>query len=162
MDVKKRIAAVGIALTLSLPAVVVAQQAQSDRAERGAWAGKAHHGFGRHLLGRAAAELNLTEQQKQFARRLLADTRKQAEPISTQLRQNRQELAEAVKANNLSGIDQISQRQGTLMAQLSALHAKAMASFYAQLTPEQKAKADEFHARVRERAGHRMKHRTAQ
>ena len=60
--------------------------------------------------------------------------------------------ANAVKANNTSAIDQLSQRQATLTAQLTALHSKAMASFYAQLTPEQKAKADEFHGRMKNRA----------
>lgn len=110
-------------------------------------------GFGHHggMLGRAGAALNLTDTQKEFAKQLRADTRKQAEPIMAELRKNRQELADAVKSNNAGAITTLSQRQGDLTAQLSALHAKSMASFYAQLTPEQKAKAEEMHSKMKDR-----------
>jgi Spy/CpxP family protein refolding chaperone len=152
MEMKKTLMAVAVALSLTT-AGIAAQDAKADRkAERRAHAFRGERGFGGHMLGRAATALNLTEQQKQFAQQLMADTRKQSEPVTTELRQNRKELTEAVKANNTSAIDQLSQRQATLTAQLTALHSKAMASFYAQLTPEQKAKADEFHGRMKNRA----------
>jgi Spy/CpxP family protein refolding chaperone len=156
MNTRKTFAAAAIALGLTVPAAF-AQESSPAPTERHMRAGKRGHGFGGYLPGRVAAALNLTDQQKEFAKQLRADTRKQAEPITAQLRQNRRELAEAIKANNLSGIDQITQRQAPLMAQLSAMHAKARASFYAQLTPEQKARLDESRARFKDRAARRMK-----
>jgi Spy/CpxP family protein refolding chaperone len=141
MNIKQTIATAAIAVGLAT-AGFAAQDGPRGRA------------FGHHrgdMLQRAAATLNLTDTQKEFAKQLAADTRQQAAPVMKELRQNRQEIASAVKANNTTAITTLSQRQGELTAQLSALHAKSMASFYAQLTPEQKAKADDMHSRVRDR-----------
>ena len=141
MNIKKTIAAAAIAVGLAT-AGFAAQDGPRGRA------------FGHHrgdMLSRAAAALELTDTQKEFGKQLAADTRRQAAPVMKELKQNRQEIAAAVKSNNTAAITTLSQRQGDLMAQLSGLHAKSMASFYAQLTPEQKAKADEMHSRVKDR-----------
>lgn len=147
MNIKKTIAAA--ALAVGLTTVGFAAQTGPHGASF------ARHGMGGPLQGRmlerAATALSLTDTQKEFAKQLAADTKKQAEPIVTELRQNRQELASAVKANNTGAITTLTQRQGELTAQVSALHAKAMASFYAQLTPEQRAKADQMHSQRKER-----------
>lgn len=103
------------------------------------------------MLDRAAVVLDLTEQQKEFARKLAADTRAQAQPLIEQLRQAREELAAAVKSNNTGNIGAITARQGNTMGQLAALRAMAMAAFYAQLTPEQKVKADKLYEQRRSR-----------
>ena len=145
MNIKKTIATAAIAVGLAT-AGFAAQDGPRGRA------------FGHHrgdMLTRAGAALDLTDTQKEFAKQLAADTRKQAAPVMKELRQNRQEIAAAVKSNNTAAITTLSQRQGDLTAQLSALHAKSMASFYAQLTPEQKAKADEMHSRVKDRVKNR-------
>ena len=152
MNLKKTIASGAVLLALTVPAAFAAQEGQTAQTDRHVRV----RGFGRHLPGRLAAKLNLKEEQKQFARQLMADTRKQAQPIAAQLRENRKELTEAVKANNLGLIDQVTQRQGVLMGQLGALRSKAMASFYAQLTPEQKATADQLQSRFKDRAARRM------
>jgi Spy/CpxP family protein refolding chaperone len=136
------------ALALGLLALPVAAQ----RGMRGGMG----HGFGpgfgpERMLERAAIVLDLTEAQKAEAEKLIAGARKEAEPVVAQLKQGREEMHAAVKANNTGNINNIATRQGNLMGQLSAIHAKAMASFYAQLTPEQKAKADKLHDRVRDR-----------
>jgi periplasmic protein CpxP/Spy len=106
-----------------------------------------HHGKGKrgqHMFGRGMAALNLTDAQKQYARQLMESTRAEAKPIAEQLRQTRQDLAEAVKSNNTGAINQLTERQGQLQGQLSAIRGRAMAQFYAQLTPEQRTKAEEM------------------
>jgi Spy/CpxP family protein refolding chaperone len=157
MNLKRTLMAGAVALSLTTAGFAAQADKEQRRADRHAAAGmRGHHGFHPgQMFGRAAAALNLTDQQKEFAKQLMADTRRQAEPVSAQLRQVRQELTEAVKTNNTDAIENISQRQASLTAQLTAIHAKAMASFYAQLTPEQRAKADEFQARMKERGGKR-------
>jgi len=111
------------------------------------------------MFGRAAEALSLTDAQKQFAKQLMQDTRTQAKPIHDQLRQNRQELEAAVKSNNTAQITQLTERQATLRGQIAALRAKSMASFYAQLTPEQKAKAEEVKAQRQQRFENRRQNR---
>jgi Spy/CpxP family protein refolding chaperone len=102
-------------------------------------AGGTHQRFAAHA-GRA---LGLTDAQKTAARQLFSDSRTQAKPLMDQLKQNRTDMQTAIKANDTAQIATLAARQGQLSGQLAELHGKAMASFYAQLTPEQKAKADE-------------------
>lgn len=164
MNIRKTIAATALATGLVI-VPVIAQTAQETQPEQ-TWHGRkgprgmrGHHGgpAGGFMFGRAAAALNLTDTQKEFGKQLMADTRKQSEPVRTELKQIRQDLAVAVKANNTADIDRLSQRQGQLMGQLAALHGKAMASFHAQLTPEQQQKAAEMQERMKERAKNRTK-----
>jgi len=53
-------------------------------------------------------------------------------------------LREAVKSGSEQRIDQITQQNAQLDAQMRAIHAKAMAKVYAILTPDQKAKFDQM------------------
>jgi Spy/CpxP family protein refolding chaperone len=109
-------------------------------------------GFGSgQMLEHFATILDLTPAQKAFAEKLAADTKTQAEPITAQLTQVHDEMQAAVKSNNTGNISNIATRQGNLMGQLAALHAKAMASFYAQLTADQKAKFDKLHEGMQSR-----------
>lgn len=137
------------AVTVALAAALSALPAISAPGRRSHFASQERMGAG--MLQHFGAALNLTEEQKQFARQLMKDTRAQSQPLADQLRANRDELAAAVKANNTGAISQIAERQGALTGQVAALHAKSMATFYAQLTPEQKAKAEELQANRKER-----------
>jgi Spy/CpxP family protein refolding chaperone len=112
--------------------------------------------FASAFHGRMAQALNLTDAQKELANQLRADTKAQAEPIVTELRQVRQELAAAVKANDTGAIQNLTTRQGNLQGQLAAIHANSMAKLYAQLTPEQKAKAEELRTQRQERMRNRQ------
>jgi Spy/CpxP family protein refolding chaperone len=118
-------------------------------------AGRHGAGFAR-MKERIAQQLNLTEQQKQDAKAIFDQARESAKPVADQLRQNRQTMQEAVKAANEQRIEQIATEHGGLAGQLSLIHAKAFSRFYALLTPEQKAKADQMHQRVRERMTERF------
>ena len=119
---------------------------------------------GRHsqagsMLDRMAARLNLTDAQKQQAQSIFAEARKSAQPVRAQIRQNKQALAEAVKSDSQADIDRISNSMAPLLAQASAIRAKAFAQFYATLTPDQKSKVDQRltqrASRMRNWQGHR-------
>ncbi|MBC7926360.1 MAG: Spy/CpxP family protein refolding chaperone [Bryobacteraceae bacterium] len=102
--------------------------------------GRMASGHGRHM-GRMSAALSLTDAQKANAKQIFEDSKREAQPIAEQMRQVRADLEVAVKENNASAIASLSTRQGQLAGQLSEIRSRGMASFYAQLTPEQKAKA---------------------
>ncbi len=55
----------------------------------------------------------------------------------------------AVEANNTAKIQQLSASAGKLRGEIMATHATAMAKFYQTLTPEQRAKAEQMPARIR-------------
>lgn len=145
MDLKKSLAAVAVAAGLAIvPAVAQGPEGR---------------GFGGHKRGFAGKHmgdaLGLTEQQKQFAAQLRQESRQQSEPLVAELRQIREGLSVAVKSNNQSEIANLTARQGQLEGQLAANRATSMAKFYAQLTPEQKAKADEMRANMKDRSHRR-------
>jgi Spy/CpxP family protein refolding chaperone len=106
-------------------------------------------GRGMHRMQRFAQELNLTDAQKEFAHSLFQQNREANQAVRDQLRQNRQQLSAAIKATNEAEISRLTAEQAQLKGQLSASWAKSMAKFYAQLTPEQKAKADQMHQQFR-------------
>lgn len=104
-------------------------QAQGNRMRRG------------NPMGRLAADLNLTDAQKAQAAQIFQASRQEAKPVAQQLRQYRQDLAAAVKSGAAgTQIDQVTAKMGPLVAQVTAIHAKACARFYATLTPEQQQK----------------------
>jgi Spy/CpxP family protein refolding chaperone len=125
-------------------------------AQRQGWLGGFGAGHFRHdpdrFLEFVSAFLDSTDTQKQFAKTLMADAKAEAEPVVAQLKQSRTSMEEAIKANKSDAeIGDIATKSGVLVGQLAAIHSKAMAKFYAQLTPEQKTKANRFHDRMQAR-----------
>ena len=103
-------------------------------------------------LARMAQFLSLTNAQKEQAKAAFQQARQQAQPIRTQLQQNRQALADAVKAGKSdTEIQSLANTTGTLMGQLVAIRTGAFAKVYATLTPDQKAKADQWREQMRNR-----------
>jgi Spy/CpxP family protein refolding chaperone len=93
------------------------------------------------LRQRLAADLNLTDAQKQQAHTIFSASRQAAQPVEDQIRQTRQALAGAVKSGaSDADIDKLSNSLGPLLAQESAIRAKSFARFYGTLTPDQKDK----------------------
>ncbi len=117
-----------------------------------------HHGR-RGMLAHMGAALNLTDAQKATAKQIFADGRQQAQPVMDQVKQVRTDMEAAVKANDTAQIATLAARQGQLAGQLAEIRAKGMAAFYAQLTPDQKAKADELHQQRQNRAQAWLQHR---
>ena len=110
---------------------------------------------------RIARFLNLTGAQKaQFASEWQA-TRASARPIHGQLKQLRQQMFQAVRANDTAAIGQLSAKEGALEGQLSAMRHEQFAKIYGQLTPEQRAKADQLPAHMRAMRQRRMENHPA-
>jgi hypothetical protein len=92
-----------------------------------------------------ATYLNLNDAQKQTVQAVLQNAKAQAEPIAAQLKTGHEEMSAAIKAGKSDAeLTQIATAQGNLMGQLAAIHAKAMSKVYAQLTPDQKVKAEQL------------------
>jgi Spy/CpxP family protein refolding chaperone len=115
-----------------------------------------HPMFGHEQMMQA---LNLSPTQKQQSKTIFDDAKQKAEPIRQEMRQNREALHAAVKANNTSQIERLSSHQGELQGKALAIRSEAMAKFYAILTPEQRTKADEMMSRMRQRMEERMRER---
>jgi Spy/CpxP family protein refolding chaperone len=119
----------------------------------------AHPVFGHEQMMQA---LNLTTVQQQQANTIFGDARQKAEPIRQEMRQNREALHAAVKANNISQIERLSSHQGELQGKALAIRSEAMAKFYAILTPEQRTKADQMLSRMWRRMEERMRERESE
>jgi Spy/CpxP family protein refolding chaperone len=93
-----------------------------------------------HGIDRIATVLGLTDAQKTQATAIFAAERQAVQPLVQQVRTLRQSLHGA--ATGAGGdVDQLSSQLGTVTGQLSAIHTKSMAQFYAILTPDQQTKA---------------------
>ena len=143
-------------------AMAMAQQApantQSPASGEGAkGAAPMHRPFAR-MRQRYMQALNLSAAQKQQAKTIFQETRQRTEPVRAELRQNRQAMSAAVKADNKAEIQKLSRTQGELMGHLIAARSEARARFYNLLTPEQRATAQKLHAEFR----HRMEQRREQ
>jgi Spy/CpxP family protein refolding chaperone len=110
---------------------------------------------------RIARSLNLSDAQKaQFTADWQA-SRASARPIHSQLHQLRQEMFQAVRANDTAAIAQLSAKEGALEGRMSAMRHEAFAKIYSQLTPDQRAKADQLPAHMRAMRQHRMENHPA-
>ena len=102
------------------------------------------------MFDRMATKLNLTDNQKQQAHSIMQSAGESAQPITQQLKQNRQTLREAIKAGKPDAdIDQLAATTGNLTGQVTIIRTKAFAKVYALLTPEQRTKADQLTGRGR-------------
>jgi Spy/CpxP family protein refolding chaperone len=109
----------------------------------------------RHMM----QALNLTDVQKAQAKALFQQARETAKPLAQQLKDTREAMSAAVKANDVAQIQHLAAQQGNLQGQLAAIRSEAMAKFYTNLTPEQRAKADQVQQRVRQRMQQRLQNR---
>jgi len=139
--------AAGMALAQTTPAP--AQPPQPGPARQQA----IRRGMARQRMMQA---LNLTDSQKQQAKSIFQQTRQTAKPLADQLKQNREALSAAIKTNNTAQIQSLASQQGNLRGQLLAARAEGMAKFYSILTPDQRAKADQIHEKVRQRMQQRQ------
>ena len=138
--------ALATGLALAQTTTTPAQPAPSTPAK----AAKARPGRAaiRHRMMKALA---LTPAQKTQAKQIFQQTKTANQPVRQQLQQNRQAMADAVKANDVSKIHMLAQTQANLQSQLTASRAEGMAKFYQTLTPEQKAKADQMQQNLKKR-----------
>ena len=135
--------------------------AQTPAAPVQANPGKARAAMKQAVRKRMMKALNLTDSQKQQAKTIRQQAKQNAEPLRAQLKQNRAALAAAVKANDVAQIHSLSIQRGNLEGQMLGIRSEAQAKFYAGLTPEQKAKADQMRAEFKTRMQQRMEKRKA-
>ena len=108
---------------------------------------------------RIAQYLNLTPAQMEQAKAELKAAHQSAQPVREQLKQVRQGMFDAVRANDTAKIDQLSNQEASLKGQMAAMRNEAFAKIYASLTPEQKAKADQLPAFLKQMHQRRMENR---
>jgi Spy/CpxP family protein refolding chaperone len=111
-----------------------------------------HH----HRGARMARYLNLTPAQTAQAKAEFQAARQSTQPIRAQLKQVRLGMFQAIRANDTAKIDQLSAQEAGLKGQISATRHEAFAKMYSTLTPEQRAKADQFPAHIRQMRQQRM------
>lgn len=99
--------------------------------------------------------LGLNEAQKTQAKAIFSAACEEAKPLITRLRSEHEALSAAIRANDTARIEQTAKAQAEILSQLTAIRGKAMAKFYATLTPEQKALADRMQARMKDRVRNR-------
>jgi Spy/CpxP family protein refolding chaperone len=146
MKTKIVIAFVGLAL---LAGTLFAQQARRF--------GGFGFGMGGPRMAMLAGYLDLSDAQKSNLQSLMVQGREEAKPLLEQLKSGHDQVAAAVKAGKSEGeVAALAESQGAVMGKLAALHARNITRFYAQLTPEQKQKAEELHNQMRERMRSRM------
>jgi Spy/CpxP family protein refolding chaperone len=103
--------------------------------------------------------LNMTDAQKAQAKAEFQAARASMQPVRQQLSQLRQQMMQAVKANDTAQIQQLSAQEGSLRGQLLAAHSEVLAKVYSNLTPAQRAKADQLPAHFRQMRERRMQNR---
>ena len=119
MNFRQRVAGIAAA-TVLMTGVTFAQTPEPGSEPR---AGRHHAEGKRGMHGRGfeamTARLNLTEAQQQQAKTIFENARASSKPLMDQLRQVRQELQEAAKANRPAAeIEALAAKQGDLHGQL--------------------------------------------
>jgi|SRR5690348_11115102 Spy/CpxP family protein refolding chaperone len=97
-----------------------------------------------HHVAFLTEQLSLSAQQQQTATTLMTEFHNNAKAVHEQLRTAQENLHSAIQKNDTAAIEQISNTIGNLTAQQTLAHAKAMATFYQTLTPEQQSKFAEI------------------
>jgi Spy/CpxP family protein refolding chaperone len=123
--------------------------------------GRMHAGIKGAMRKRMMERLNLTDAQKAQAKAIFQQAKQNAQPLKAQLKQNREALAAAVKANDVAQIHSLSLQRGNLEGQMLGIRSEAQAKFYAGLTPDQRAKADQMRQQFKARMQQRMKQKKA-
>jgi Spy/CpxP family protein refolding chaperone len=110
-----------------------------------------HHNPRATARQRMMQALNLTDAQKAQAKTIFENARQSTAPLRAELKQDREALRAAVKANDRAQIGRLSAVEGQAIGKLMAVRTEAMAKFYQQLTPEQRAKAEQMHQQWKSR-----------
>ncbi len=99
-----------------------------------------------HRGDRIAQFLGLTAAQKEQAQAELQAAHTASQPVRQQLKQMRQEMFQAIKANDEAKINQLSNQEASLKGQMVANRSLAFARIYSTLTADQKAKVEQLPA----------------
>jgi Spy/CpxP family protein refolding chaperone len=106
--------------------------------------------------------LNLSDTQKQEAKAIFGQARETSKPYREELKQNREAMFAAIKADDSARIHTLASKEATSRAKMVEIRSDAMAKFYTKLTPEQRVKFDQFHQQMKQRWEQRQSERTAE
>jgi len=96
-----------------------------------------------------ATALNLTDDQKAQAQQIAADAQAQMKVLAPQMRDVRLAVSNAIKSGaDDATLSSLAAQEGDLAGKAAAIRIKAMAKFYALLTPDQRDKADKMRGQL--------------
>lgn len=146
----KRIVIAGCVATVLVAGSVFAF-AQGHR--RGNFAGTGVPAFAQKFLNRASVYLGLSDEQEAQIKAILEAEKPKVQPLIAELAANRKALQQATDNGSFdeTQVKTIADKQGDTLAALIVEKERVKTQIYAVLTPEQRAKAEQFRARIEER-----------
>lgn len=146
----KRIVIAGCVATVLVAGSVFAF-AQGHR--RGNFAGTGVPAFAQKFLNRASVYLGLSDEQEAQIKAILEAEKPKVQPLIAELAANRKALQQATDNGSFdeTQVKAIADKQGETLAALIVEKERVKTQIYAVLTPEQRAKAEQFRTRIEER-----------
>ncbi len=144
-----------IVIAASIAVVLVAGSvfafAQNHR--RGHFAGMGVPHFAQRFLDRASVYLGLSDEQEARIKAILEAEKPKVQPLVAELAANRKALQQATDNGTFdeAQVKALADKQGDTLAALIVEKERVKTQIYAVLTPEQRAKAEQFRARIEER-----------
>ena len=119
----------------------------------GRFAGTGIPAFAQKFLDRASVYLSLSDAQEAQIKAILEAEKPKVQPLVFELAATRKALNEATDngAFNEAQVKAIAAKQGETLAALIVEKERVKTQVYAVLTPEQRAKAEQFRARIEDR-----------
>lgn len=150
MNTKTKRIVIAISAAIVLVAGATFAFAQS---RRGHFAGTGLPMFAQRFLDRASVYLNLSDQQEAQIKAILEAEKPKVQPLIAELAANRKALQEATDNGtfNETAVKAIADKQGDTLAALIVEKERVKTQLYAVLTPEQRAKAEQFRSRIEDR-----------
>lgn len=111
-----------------------------------------------HHLKMMTTLLSLTPAQQQQASAIFTNAANSQTGVHQNMKAAHEALDQAIKNNDQAGIEQAANTIGQLTSQMVVNHGKAQAAFYQILTPDQKAKLNEFESEEHGAMGHMAGH----
>lgn len=150
MNTKTKRIIVAISAAVVLVAGATFAFAQS---RRGHFAGTGLPMFAQKFLDRASVMLDLSDQQEAQIKAILEAEKPKVQPLIAELAVGRKALQEATDngAFNEAQVKALADKQGETLAALIVEKERVKTQIYAVLTPEQRAKAEQFRSRIEDR-----------
>lgn len=144
-----------IVIVASIAAVLVAGSvfAFAQHHRGGRFAGTGVPAFAQKFLNRASVYLDLSEEQEAQIKAILEAEKPKVQPLIAQLAATRKALNEATDNGtfNEAQVKALADKQGETLAALIVEKERVKTQIYAVLTPEQRAKAEQFRSRIEDR-----------
>ncbi|HQR35993.1 MAG TPA: Spy/CpxP family protein refolding chaperone [Blastocatellia bacterium] len=120
---------------------------------KGHFAGTGIPPFAQKFLDRASVYLGLSDEQEAQIKTILENEKPKIQPLVAELAANRKALNEATDNGTFdeAQVKTIANKQGETLAALIVEKERVKTQIYAVLTPEQRAKAEQFRSRIEDR-----------